>query len=191
MPMHLVKPSVSSSALSQLINNFLVETYNGYPEAAQTLVVITHKDWSLYNDNEALLSPEEATKQGSKALTHGGGPMKVPSRPPWTETFDPPCLGQSPDKAAQSLLEANKAPGSLSRDYCIILDEQTLGDRSVLLVKTQCSPGERLPCEHGDSSIVVVRASFKEANGIIQSVSVGHGSLAEILWNQQHTKDRL
>ena len=67
----------------------MVETYDGYPEAAQDLVLITTTEWSQYERNEARLDPEEAKKhEHTKYRTHGGGPMKVPSRPPWKEDDD-------------------------------------------------------------------------------------------------------
>ncbi|KAK4505936.1 hypothetical protein PRZ48_003901 [Zasmidium cellare] len=185
---HWVKRQLlSSSSPSQFIHDFLVETYNGYPEAAQTLVIITHRDWPRYNVTEALLGPEEAASRHSNVLTHGGGPMRVPSRPPWTEDFDSPFVHHTPEDVAKILREADGIPRHLFKDYCIIMDEQTWDDRTVLLVKSKRSLGERLPPGYDDSPIVNVRESFKEVNGIVQAVSVGQGSLAEILWNQQHT----
>jgi hypothetical protein len=169
----------------QLINDFLVETYDGYPEAPQDLVSITTTDWSQYSKNEAKLDSEEAKKQHAKYLTHGGGPMKVPSRPPWSKDFESPFLDQAPEDVAGALRAAEGAPGDLSRDYCIILDLQTIEDRTALLVKTKKDEGDNLPPGYGETPIVKVRESFKEANGLVVSASVGVSFLVETLWNQQ------
>jgi hypothetical protein len=166
----------------QLINDFLVETYAGYPEAPQNLVLTTTTDWSQYSKNEAKLDPKEAKD--------GGGPMRVPSRPPWTEVFESPFLDQTPEDVAGVLRAAEGIPGDLSRDYCIILDPQTKEDRTALIVKTKKDEGDNLPPGHGETPIVKVRESFKEANGLVVSASVGVSSLVETLWNQQGKQNR-
>jgi hypothetical protein len=47
----------------QLIDEFLIETYGGYPEAAQDVVLITTTEWTQYENNEAQIGPEEAKAQ--------------------------------------------------------------------------------------------------------------------------------
>ena len=165
----------------------MVETYDGYPEAAQDLVLITTTEWSQYERNEARLDPEEAEKQHVKYRTHGGGPMKVPSRPPWKEDddFESPFLDATPEQVAEALRGAEGAPGDLSRDYCVILDRQTTVDRTALLVKTKRDEADNLPPgSDQETPIVKVRESFKEANGLIASASLGVGSFVETLWNR-------
>jgi hypothetical protein len=169
----------------QLIDEFLVETYAGYPEAPQNLVLITTTDWSQYVGNEVKLDPSEAKKQHAKYRTHGGGPMRVPSRPPWSDDFESPFLDQTPEDVAGALRAAEGAPGDLSRDYCIVLDLQTTEDRTVLVVKTKKDEGDNLPPGHEETSIVGVREIFGEANGLVVSASVGVSSLVGTLWNQQ------
>jgi hypothetical protein len=163
----------------------LVETYDGYPEAPQNLVLITTTDWSQYSKNEAKLGPEEAEKQHAKYRTHGGGPMRIPSRPPWKEKFESPFLDQTPEDVAGALRAVEDAPGDLSRDYCVILDLQTTEDRTALIVKTKKDEGDNLPPGHEETSIVAVRETFREANGLVVSASVGVSSLVGTLWNQQ------
>jgi hypothetical protein len=169
----------------QLINEFLVETYDGYTEAPQHLVLITTTDWSQYSKDEARLSPSEAKEQHIKYRTYGGGPMRVPSRPPWTEEFESPFLDQTPEDVAEALRAAEGAPGEMSRDYCVMLDLQTTEDRTALLVKTKRDRGDNLPPGYGETPIVKVRETFKEANGLVVSASVGVSSLVGTLWNQQ------
>ena len=168
----------------------MIETYSGYPEAAQDLVLITTTDWSQYERNEARLDPEEAKKQHVKYRTHGGGPMRIPSRPPWQENndFESPFLDATPEHVATALRGAEGAPGDLSRNYCVILDRQTTEDRTALLVKTKRDEADNLPPGNEETSIVKVRETFKEANGLIASASVGVGSLVEILWNRHGRK---
>jgi len=168
----------------------LIETYNGYPEAPQDLVLITTTDWSRYANNEAELDPEEARKQHAKYRSHGGGLMRVPSRPPWEIHFESPFLDQTPEDVAGTLRAADGAPGDLSRDYCIILDWQTIQDRTALLVKTKRAEGDNLAPGHEKTPIVKVRESFKEANGLITSASVGVSSLVGTLWNQQGSNSK-
>ena len=167
----------------------MVETYDGYPEAAQDLVLITTTDWSRYEKNEARLDPEEAKKhEHAKYCTYGGGPMKVPSRPPWKEDddFESPFLDASPEQVAEAL---RGAEGALSRNYCVVLDRQTTEDRTALLVKTKRDEADDLPPgSDQETPIVKVRETFKEANGLIASASVGVGSLVEILWNRHGRK---
>jgi hypothetical protein len=167
----------------------LVETYEGYPEAPQDLVLITTTDWSQYEKNEARLDPEEAKKQHVKYRTHGGGPMRIPSRPPWKyDSFESPFLDATPEHVAEALRAAQGIPGDLSRSYCIILDRQTTEGRSVLLVKTKRDEADNLPPGNEETRIVTVRETFKEANGLIVSVSVGVSSLVNALWNRQGNK---
>lgn len=165
------------------MNEFLVETYNGYPEGPQNLVLITTTDWSQYRKNEA-------AKQLTKYRTHGGGPMRIPSRPPWKDEFESPFLNQTPENVAEALRAADSAPGDMSREYCIILDRQTTEDRTALLVKTEKAEGENLPPGHEKTPIVKVRETFKEANGLITSASVGVGSLVGTLWNQHGSRSK-
>jgi hypothetical protein len=165
----------------------LVETYAGYLEAAQNLVLITITE---YEQNEARLDPDEAEKQHAKYRTHSGGSMRVPLRPPQTEEFESPFLDQTPEDVAESLRAAKGAPGDLSRDYCVILDLQTTEDRTVLLVKTKKDEADNLPPGHAETPIVKVRESFKEANEPVVSASVGVSSLVETLRNQQGEKSK-
>jgi hypothetical protein len=74
--------------------------------------------------------------------------------------------------------------------YCIILDRQTTEDRTALLVKTKRDEADSLPLEDEEKPIVKVRETFKEANGLITSASVGLSSLVQPLWNQQGSKSR-
>ena len=150
--------------------------------------MITTTDWSRYEKNEARLDPEEAKKhEHAKYCTYGGGPMKVPSRPPWKEDddFESPFLDATPEQVAEALRGAEGAPGDLSRDYCVILDRQTTVDRTALLVKTKRDEADNLPPgSDQETPIVKVRESFKEANGLIASASLGVGSFVETLWNR-------
>lgn len=151
--------------------------------------MITTTDWSRYEKNEARLDPEEAKKhEHAKYCTYGGGPMKVPSRPPWKEDddFESPFLDASPEQVAEAL---RGAEGALSRNYCVVLDRQTTEDRTALLVKTKRDEADDLPPgSDQETPIVKVRETFKEANGLIASASVGVGSLVEILWNRHGRK---
>jgi hypothetical protein len=174
----------------QFIDEFLIETYDGYPEASQDLVLITTTDWSQHEKNEALLDPQEAKAQQEKYRTHGGGPMKVPSRPPWNDDFESPFLDQTQGDVAKTLRAAQSAPGDMSRDYCIILDRQTTEDRTALLVKTSRAKEDNLPPGYDETSIVKVRETSKEANGLIASASAGVSSLMETLWNQQGSNSK-
>jgi len=173
--------SDSSLMITQLINEFLVKTYAGEPDAPEDLCVITTQDWSQYCD-EARLSPKEARKQGQVAIPRGGGPMKSPSRPPWTTSFETPFRNQDPESIAQFLQNAGDMPSDMEKRYCIILDERTFQDKSVLLVKTSRGPESNLP-ENNQSPIVQYRSSFEDANAILQTVCVGQGSLEAELWN--------
>jgi hypothetical protein len=167
----------------------LVETYEGYPEAPQDLVVITTTDWSRYGENEVRLDPKEAKEQHAKYRTHGGGPMRVPSRPPWKDDdFESPFLDATPEHVAGALQAAEGIPGDMSREYCVILDRQTVEDRTAVLIKTKKDESDTLPPGNEDTMIVKVRETFKEANGLIVSVRTGVSSLVETLWNQQGNK---
>jgi hypothetical protein len=112
--------------------------------------------------------------------------MKTPSRPPWTMPFETPFKHQSPEDIAQILQNAQDMPSYMSKSFCVILDVQTLEDKSVLLVKTSRGPESNLPREN-QSSIVKYRSSFEEANSIMQGVCIGEGSLEELLWNGNST----
>ena len=107
--------------------------------------------------------------------------MRVPSRPPWKEAFESPFLDQTPRDVAEALRAAQGAPGNLSRDYCIILYRQTAEDRTALLVKTSRAKEDNLPPGYDETSIVKVRETFNEANGLIASASAGVSSLIETL----------
>jgi hypothetical protein len=111
--------------------------------------------------------------------------MRIPSRPPWNEVFESPFLDQTPEDVAGVLRAVEGAEGEMSRDYCVILDLQTVEDRTVLLVKTKRDEGESLPPGYSETSIVGVRETFREANGLVMSASVGVSSLSGTLWNQQ------
>lgn len=147
--------------------------------------MITTTDWSQYEKNEAVLDAEEAKEQRVKYRTHGGGPMSVPSRPPWKDEFESPFLNQTPGNVAEALRGAHAAPGDLSRNYCIVLDRQTTEDRTALLIKTKKTKDDIMPPGYDNTSIVKVRETFRGANGLIVSASAGMSSLAKTLWNQQ------
>jgi hypothetical protein len=168
----------------------LVETYEGYPEAPQDLVVITTTDWFRYEKNEARLDPEESKEQHTKYRTHGGDPMRVLSRPPWKDDFESPFLEATPEQVAEALQAAEGVPGDLSRDYCVILDRQTIEGRTALLVKTRRDETDNLPPGNEETSIVKVRETFKEANGLITSAWTGVSSLVGTLWNQRRSRSK-
>jgi hypothetical protein len=173
----------SSLITSQLINEFLVQTYAAEPDAPEDLCVITTKDWSCYHD-KAQLNPEEAQKQGRVAIPRGGGPMISPSRPPWTTEFKTPFNNRTPEDIAQVLQNAENILSNMNKKYCVILNEQTLKDKTVLLIKTSRGPESNLPKDNL-SPIVKYRSSFEEANGIMQAVCVVQGSLEELVWNEK------
>lgn len=176
---------MSTTYHKQLINEFLVKTYAADTDAPENLCVLTTHDWSQYRD-EARLSPEEAQKQGRVAIPRGGGPMESPSRPPLTKQFETPFKDQDPQEVAQILRTAQDVPSNIRREYCVILDGQTLRDKSVLLVKTSRGPESNLPSDN-ESPIVRYRCSFEQANSIIQGACIGEGSLEELLWNDKST----
>lgn len=111
--------------------------------------------------------------------------MRIPSRPPWTAEFASPFLHQRPEKVAKILLSAQETARPLDVRYCIILDQQTVEDKTVLLVKTARGVDSNLPMDN-DSPIVQCRVGFCDANACLQSFSVGQGSLEELVWNQSH-----
>jgi hypothetical protein len=178
----------SSLITSQLINEFLVQIYAAEPDAPEDLCVITTKDWSFYHD-EAQLDTEEARKQGQVAVPRGGGPMTSPSRPPWTTKFTTSFMNQTQEDVTQILQNAEDMLSNMSKQYCVILDEQTLKDKTVLLVKTSRGPESNLPRDNS-SPFVKYRSSFEEANGIMQAVCVGQGSLEELVWNEKSSDGR-
>ncbi|THX59266.1 hypothetical protein D6D06_02203 [Aureobasidium pullulans] len=159
-----------------LINDFLTTTYAAMTEAPQTLCIITSTNWSIYEN-------DESEGHGIEILSHGGGPMRVPSRPPWTISFKSPFLNQRAEEVANMLASTQGEAKGLDMRYCVIIDEQTLEDKTVLLVKTWRDEGSKLP-KDDDSPIVRCRVSFEDANACVQSFSVGHGSLEELVWNQ-------
>lgn len=116
--------------------------------------------------------------------------MRIPSRPPWKDEFESPFLDQTPQDVAEALRAAEDAPGDLSREHCIMLDRQTTEDRTALLVQTKRAEGDNLPPGHEKTPIVTVRETFKEANGLITSASVGVSSLVGTLWNRQGSRSK-
>jgi len=118
--------------------------------------------------------------------------MRVPSRPPWkVDDFESPYLDATPECVARALRAAEGVPGDLSTDYCIILDRQTVEDRTVLVVKTKRDEADHLPRPaNEETSVVKVRETFREANGLIASARAGVSSLVETLWNQQRSKSK-
>lgn len=67
----------------------------------------------------------------------------------------------------------------------MILDRQTTVDRTALLVKTKRDEADDLPPgSDQETPIMKVRETFKEANGLIASASLGVGSFVETLWNR-------
>jgi hypothetical protein len=161
----------------------LVKTYAADTDAPENLCVLTTQDWSRYRD-EACLSHKEAQKQGRVAVPRGGGPMESPSRPPWTKQFETPFKYQDPQEVVRFLQNAQGLPSRVSREFCVILDGQTLEDKIVLLVKTSRGLESNLPRDN-ESPVVQYRCPFKEANSIIQGVCIGEGSLEELLWNEK------
>lgn len=109
--------------------------------------------------------------------------MRIPSRPPWTVRFKSPFLKQRAEEVAKVLLSTQGEAKGLDMRYCVIIDEQSLEDKTVLLVKTWRGEGSKLP-KDDDSPIVKCRVSFEDANACLQSFSVGNGSLEELVWNQ-------
>ncbi|KAG9848619.1 hypothetical protein KCU98_g5329, partial [Aureobasidium melanogenum] len=150
----------------ELINEFLVKAYAADTDASENLCVLTTQDWSHYRD-EARLSPGEAQKQGRVAVPRGGGPMESPSRPPWTKRFETPFKNRDPEDIAQNLQTAEGLLSTMNKDFCVVLDGQTVQDKSVLLVKTSRGPESNLPSDN-ESSIVQYRTSFEQANSIVQ-----------------------
>jgi len=71
--------------------------------------------------------------------------MKSPSRPPWTTRFGTPFKNLQPEDIAQFLQNAEDMPSGMEKRYCVIMDERTLEDKSVILVKTSREPESNLP----------------------------------------------
>ncbi|KAG9681075.1 hypothetical protein KCU95_g15133, partial [Aureobasidium melanogenum] len=113
----------------ELINEFLVKAYAADTDAPEDLCILTTKDWSHYR-NEARLSPGEAQKQGRVAVPRGGGPMESPSRPPWTKRFETPFKDRDPKDIAQTLRSAEGLLSNMNKEFCIVLDEQTVQDKT-------------------------------------------------------------
>ncbi|KAG9589250.1 hypothetical protein KCU86_g8312, partial [Aureobasidium melanogenum] len=118
----------------ELINEFLVKAYAADTDASENLCVLTTQDWSHYRD-EARLSPGEAQKQGRVAVPRGGGPMESPSRPPWTKRFETPFKNRDPEDIAQNLQTAEGLLSTMNKDFCVVLDGQTVQDKRRRLSK--------------------------------------------------------
>ncbi|CAD0098993.1 unnamed protein product [Aureobasidium mustum] len=175
----------TSNIEPELLNEFLVKAYAGDTDAPEDLCILTTQDWSHYRD-KARLNPEEAQKQGRVAIPRGEGPMESPSRPPWTKRFETPFKDQDLKDIAWTLRGAERLLPKMSKEFCIVLDGQTIQDKSVLLVKTFRGPESNLPSDD-ESPIVQYRTPFEQANSILQGVCIGEGSLEELLWNENTT----
>ncbi|KAI7183976.1 hypothetical protein KC363_g7942 [Hortaea werneckii] len=158
---------------AKFIDAFLRKTYEGYPEAAQELCIITTKDASAYQIDESAPSPEEA-RQRALVRTQGGGPMKTPSRPPWSEDVKSVFRSHTPREVAKGIRESF-AGTKLEIDYCAILDENSLQDSTAIIARTKPAQSEDVP------GFATVRQSFEEVNAAIGAWSIGEGSLEEAL----------
>lgn len=112
--------------------------------------------------------------------------MESPSRPPWTKQFETPFKDQDLHDIARTLRGAEGLLPSVNKNYCIVLDCQSIQNKSVLLVKTSRGPESNLPSDN-ESLVIQYRTSFEQANSIIQGVCIGEGSLEELLWNEKST----
>jgi hypothetical protein len=150
----------------QFIDGFLREAYSGYQEASQDLCIITTKNKAAYQNDEPDPKQEEA-RRGALVRTQGGGPMKTPSRPPWSMEFQSPFLGLSPEQVAEFVSkELNDT--ILETRYCAIIDGKSLQDRSAPLVKI----GGGRP-EYDEPKLVTVRQPFGEVNAALGCYSIG------------------
>jgi hypothetical protein len=150
----------------QFIDGFLREAYSGYPEASQDLCIITTKDKAAYQNDESDPKQEEA-RRGALVRTQGGGPMKTPSRPPWSMEFQSPFLGLSPEQVADAISKGFNNT-VLETKYCTIIDEKSLQDGSALLMKI----GAGRP-DDNEPKLVTVRQPFGEVNAALGCYSIG------------------
>lgn len=158
---------------AKFIDAFLRKTYEGYPEAAQELCIITTKNALAYQIDESAPSPEEA-RQGALVRTQGGGPMKTPSRLPWSEDVQSVFRGQSAEEVAKGVRESF-ASTKIEIDYCAILDEKSLQDSTAIVARTKRAQSEDEP------GFATVRQPFEEVNAALGAWSIGEGSLEEAL----------
>lgn len=112
--------------------------------------------------------------------------MESPSRPPWTQRFGTPFKNRDSKDIAQTLRSAEGLLSNMNKEFCILLDEQTVQDKSVLLVKTSRESESYLPSDN-ENPIVQYRTPFEQANSIVQGTCVGEGSLEAMLWNEKST----
>jgi hypothetical protein len=150
----------------QLIDGFLREAYSAYPEASQDLCIIITKDKSAYQHDESDPTPSEA-RRSAPVQTQGGGPMRTPSRPPWSMDLRPPFLGQSPEEVA-NFLSKGFNDTLLETGCCAIIDEESLQDGSALLVVQK--GGHQ---DDGGPNLIAVRLPFAEINAALGCYSVG------------------
>jgi hypothetical protein len=137
--------------------------------------MITTTDKSAYQHDESNPTPEEA-RRGVNAQTQGGGPMKTPTRPPWSMEFQSSFLGQSPEEVADFV--SKELSGTiLETEYCAIIDEKSVQDRSALLVR---AGGHQ---DGDEPKFVTVRQPFEEINAALGCYSIGELDPEEHLAN--------
>lgn len=106
--------------------------------------------------------------------TRGGGPIKTPSRPPWSEDLKSVFCAQNAEDVANGVRESF-AGTKLEIDYCAILDENSLQDSTAIIVRTKPVQGQDVP------RFATVRQPFEEVNAALGAWSIGEGSLEEAL----------
>ena len=154
-------------ASEQFIDGFLREAYDGYPEASQDLCIITTKDKAAYQHDQSDPTPEEV-RTSAPGQTQGGGLTRTPSSPPWSVEFRSPFLRQSPEQVADFLSTELNDTTLLETEYCAIIDEKSLQDRSALLVVQK--EGEQ---DEDEPRYVTVRLPYEEVNAALGCYSVG------------------
>ncbi|RMZ23096.1 hypothetical protein D0859_12875 [Hortaea werneckii] len=169
---------MSFPVIATTINDFLTEAYKFIEDDdLPSLTIITTRDWTSYQSSEGKDAPY--------------------SELPWTQEFETPFLGMTPQEVANMLREEATFPPynierpdgdtAVSTEYCVILDEQTLNDgKTALLVRTRRALGENLPGELDRSPIVEYRMNWEDVDQSLSAWSIGSGSMEELLWNDAH-----
>jgi len=137
--------------------------------------MMTTADEEAYQHNEAAHT-EEAVSKGHAVQTHGGGPMRIPSRPPWSLQFNSPFLRQDADRVA-TRLKRDFARTQLNIEFFAILDEKSLEERTALVVDAKHSR------QDGREGVQTARQPFEEVNAVLVCWSIGEGSIGEALTN--------
>lgn len=106
--------------------------------------------------------------------THGGGPMKTPSRPPWSEDVQSVFRGRNVEEVAKGVKESF-ADTELDVRYCAILDEKSLQDSTAIIAQIKLVQNEDM------AGCTTVRQPFEEVNAALGAWSIGEGSLEEAL----------